>query len=243
MLEPDNLLLTSSLEYTKSGNFPYYIRVIPFDAGQGVLGKNTLSIEYDWGDGTIDKIEYKINEQKNLENFIKLTNIPEEVQLGSPINYAADHIYYPNDKEDFEISKKYNIKITTKYFGTSAVTVQNVNLFLRKVDIIPQDNSLSFFRDISLLKTRMYGPNNTLFYAFESKTPNWILMSTVNWNLKSEKDENVTILPPIRPYKYLLPFEDKFTTLVPLNSSIESIRIVQRGNFGVNVNDRGGGGL
>lgn len=234
---PDVLRLTSALVYSKSNNFPYWIKIEPYANPD----YNVLSIEYDWGDGKKDKIDYKIHEQ-NIENFTRLETRPYPLEPGNPANYSVEHLYLPDNKDDLRTSLFYDIKIKTRYFGLSTIETKTVNVFLNKIDIAPVSDGIGFFRDISLLKTRMFGPDNTILYTFEAENPNWILMSTINWYLKNNEEE-FTLLPPARPYRFLSPFEQRFSTLVPLNSAIETIKLVKRGNIGVNVSDTGGGGL
>jgi hypothetical protein len=83
----------------------------------------------------------------------------------------------------------------------------------------------------------MFFPNNTLIYVFETrgKEKDFILMSTVNWQLLPEEIINKK-LPPIKPYRFFLPFDNT----KQIDFKYEKVPFL-KSNPSRNSNDSGGG--
>lgn len=188
-------LAKDTLNYSLSCYFPVVLAIDPANLyGNGTTNK-IRKIVYKWPDGTSDTNEFK----PTLENNSWL-QFPE---FGNPLNYPTDKTLYLS-KEDAEITLK-NINVECFYFGTKNTTTYNIQIsaFKPKIEGFRYQD---VYDEINLLDARMFGPDNTLLYVFETRNPNYILMSTVNWKLLPEEIINKK-LPPIRPYKFLLPFD------------------------------------
>jgi len=187
-------LKKDTLNYSLSSYFPVNFYIDPSQLyGNGQTNK-IRKIVYKWPDGTVDIKEFKPTLQNN--SWLKF---PE---FGNPLNYPIDKLLY-SSKEDQNLTLK-NINVECYYFGTNNTVTYNIKLSAFKPSI--EGDFDSVYDEITLLDARMFGPNNTLIYVFETKNPNYILMSTVNWQLLPEEVINKK-LPPIRPYKFLLPFD------------------------------------
>jgi len=152
-------------------------------------------IEYIWGDGTTDIVNF----QPNISRDSKLP-YPDEV--GSPLNYPKTKQFY---SKDLTLSV-YNIIINFYCFSSAEPYVFTVTLNLKNPDLDYGDNK--FFDEIHLVKTRMYGADDKILYVFQSQNSDYFLMSNVDWNLKPI--DPVTIESLSRPYKIFKPFEAKF---------------------------------
>ena len=189
-------LIKDNLTYSVSGYTPFTLGIIPKGLFNGLSAK-IRKITYNWPDGTSETKTFK----PSLNNNSYL-DFPE---MGNPLNYPVFKEIY-SQREDG--NQKTNI-ITAEcsFFGSTNTTTYTISTLLLKPDIEEFNIETSgFFDEIKLIDARMFGPNNTLIYVFETKNPNYILMSTVNWQLLPEEVIERK-LPPIRPYKFLLPFD------------------------------------
>lgn len=188
-------LLKNTLSYEVSGYSPFRIGIYPKGLYEG-LSPKIKKIVYKWPDGTSETKTFK----PSLVNNTYL-DFPE---FGNPLNYPVFKDIY-SEREDS--NKKTNIiSVECSYFGSTNTTTYNISAIIIKPDVEGYGFQKGFFGEIKLIDSRMFGPNNTLIYIFETKNPNYILMSTVNWQLLPEEIIERK-LPPIRPYKFLLPFD------------------------------------
>lgn len=150
---------------------------------------------------------------------------------GNPIYYPQSYDFFIKDKKITQKTKK--IEVFVYFFKTSIPLSFTINLNLEKPSFS------DFFESVKLIKTRMFGPNNTILYVFETKNPDYILMSTVNWEIVPE--QIITeMLPPVRYYQFLPSFENRFSTSIPANSAIQNI-ISKNNDIRIeNVYDNGG---
>jgi hypothetical protein len=177
----------------RSGRFaPYELTI---DARNIFFDNKILKVEYIWGNDDIETVSLK----PTLPN-------PED---GNPINILKKKVF---------LSKSYNLsvyEITINFytFGSADPFVFKITLNLQNPPI--DKISGSYFDEVHLIKTRMFGSNNTLLYTFESKTENNILMSLVNW--ESRPPESLPPPPPPLPKPYVLldPFAAKFKEMNP----------------------------
>jgi len=167
------------------------------------------AIEYIWGDGQTDMVNFE---------FITAPNpyVPFPLEVGNPLNYIQKHIFYSKDLN----SSVYNVKVNVYFFGTTNISTFNVNLNLKNPDLEYTTNG--YFGEFHLIKTKMFGANNTLLYVFQTQTPDYILMSTVKWE---SLPSAITIAPNTlsRPYGYVLPFVNRFNSRIPVNDGINPI--------------------
>jgi hypothetical protein len=78
-------------------------------------------------------------------------------------------------------------------------------------------------KEVHLVGSRMFGPDDDILYLFESIEPNYILPVLVNWNNKPAPAPKITIPPEYRPFKLLSPFENEAVTSIDYGSHVYSI--------------------
>jgi hypothetical protein len=162
------------------------------------------AIEYIWGDGTSDIVNFE-------PSILYNNNLPFPSEVGNPLNYPKTKQYY---SKDLNLSI-YNITVNFYCFSNTNPYVYTISLNLQNPDIDYSDNS--FFTDVHLIKTKMYGPNDTILYTFQSQNDDYILMSNVDWKLKPVNPLSVKQLS--RPYRFLKPFETNYIA----NTGIKAI--------------------
>lgn len=148
-------------------------------------------IEYVWGDGTTDVIEYQPNPSLNLN----------KLSLGDPLNFPKTKTYQIKD----QFVSEYNAKIIFYFFGTKETTTFEIFLTLITPDLDFGINRI--FEEFHLVKTKMFGVDNTIVYTFQGINKDlgqdYLLMSTTNWKkipviqLQNSVHSNVEI-----PYGY-----------------------------------------
>jgi len=177
-------------------------------------------IEYIWGDKTTDIVNFQPSVAYNGNLFL-----PSEV--GNPLNYPKTKKFY---SKDLSLSV-YTVIVNFYCFANENPYIYTINLNLKNPDI-DTDNSL--FTDIHLVKTKMYGANDTMLYTFQSQTDEYILMSNVDWKLKPVPP--LTVQQLNRPYRFLKPFEIDHTanteiksfpydTHLPVNPDLDEVPI------------------
>jgi hypothetical protein len=149
-------------------------------------------------------------------------------------NYA--YPLEPGDPRNFPVTKDF---VTTQYFiknNTVLIEIYQMGdefptIIEYNVNILPPEidgNINSYFGEIHLVSTRMFGANNDILYIFESKDPNYTIPILLNW----QKPASVPILttnitPHIkRPYTLQQPFEIK-----NVNNDIQNIKLVKSNNL------------
>jgi hypothetical protein len=80
----------------------------------------------------------------------------------------------------------------------------------------------SGFKELHLVGSRMFGPNDDILYFFESIEPNYILPVLVNWDNKPVPVPKITIPPNYRPFNLLSPFENEAVTSIDDGSHVYS---------------------
>jgi hypothetical protein len=219
-------LESTTRTYNLSAFFPLDFTITPTNLTESEEFK-IKKIVYNWPDNTQEIVEFKPSFK--FDNF---SSVPE--------------FYNPrktNVKKTFTFDKNYieqnilkKIIINVYFFGKKDYDTYTINLvgFKPKIfgNIIDGD---TIFNNIFLVDARMFGPDNELLYVFETEDPNYILMSTVTWEKLIEKREAVK-LPPIRPYKFLMPFNKVvFDTISDLENvpyqTPTSIQIDNGGNY------------
>jgi hypothetical protein len=176
---------------------------LTLDPRQVKFYEKIRAIEYVWGDGTSDMVSYQPSVSYD-------ETLPFPSEIGNPLNYPKTKQYYSNDLK----LSIYDIAINFYCFSNTNPYIFTITLNLKNPDIDYTDNS--FFSDVHLVKTKMYGPKDTMLYTFQSQNDEYLLMSNVDWKLKP-------VLPPTiqqlsRPYRFLKPFE----TNSKVNSGIKT---------------------
>jgi len=154
------------------------------------LNKNIRKIEYVWADDDIEIVNYKPN----------ITNIAN----GNPKKTQKVKKFFSNDSN----LSVYIIKINVYSFGSETPFVFTITLNLKN-PVIDQIPDVSYFNEVHLVKTKMFGSDNKILYVFETKDENNLLMSLVDWKLRP------IIMPPPpprlpRPYVFLEPFATRY---------------------------------
>lgn len=200
---------------------PFTLKVEPKNL---LFSKKIRAIEYIWGDGTTSFINYKPSTTAN-------SNLPFPNDTGNPLNYPQTHDYY---SKDLNLSI-YNIVIKIYFFQTNDIETFNIQLNLKNSEL--QSVLNGNFNEFHLIKTRMFGPDNQLLYVFQTQNPNYILMSNVKW--KSLPLSQISVKPLNRPYGYVLPFDNSFSSDVPANSAIKIIKYIPQ----TSINPDNGGNV
>jgi hypothetical protein len=166
--------------------------------------EKVIKIEYIWGDGTTDIVNYKPNIL--LDNTLPFSN-----EIGNPLNYPKTKQFF---SKDLKLSV-YVVKINFYCFTNTDPYAFTVTLNLKNPDLDYGYNA--YFDEIHLVKTRMYGADDKILYVFQSQNNDYFLMSNVDWKLKPV--DPITVESLSRPYKIFNPFETKFIG----NSGIRAI--------------------
>jgi len=191
------VLNTLNPSVTANNFAPFKLTIDPSNVK--LTTNNIRKIEYVWNENETEVVSYK-------------PTLPKPID-GDPKNTKKTKEFYSND---YELSI-YDIKINIYFFGITNPRVFNIKLNLQNPTLDKTNNS--YFQEVHLIKTKMFGPKNTLLYVFESTSENNLLMSVVDWDKKP--------LPPIpekiplkRPYTFVDPFALKFKDY---NNHIKSI--------------------
>lgn len=154
-------------------------------------------IEYDFGNGNSDTQTYFYS-----DGYDPTLNHPNDI--GDPRNYIKSNAYFLDDNLSKNITIKvsiYQIGITTPFYYFLQLTLNPPNL----------DGEIDgYFKNIHLISTKMFGPDDKILYTFESDEPNYILPAIVKWeeDPKIIQKRNIVYEPP-RIFDILLPFEDE----------------------------------
>lgn len=141
--------------------------------------KKTYKIVYDFNDNTSLKT-IVLAPSANHSN----DNLPFSLEPNDPRNIPVSHAFVLQD----EIYKNYTISISSFFIHLESEPVNcaqytiSLSLSAPILDSISSDISANFFEEIHLVNTRMFGPNNTILYNFESVNPNYLLPTIVEWH-------------------------------------------------------------
>jgi hypothetical protein len=175
-----------------SGRFaPYELTI---DSRNVDLNNKVIKIEYIWGAGEVETVILK-------------PTIP--TSDGDPTKILKKKTFL---SKDYNLST-YNITINFYTFGSADPFTFKITLNLQNPPIDKIEGS--YFDEVHLIKTKMFGSNNTLLYTFESKTENNILMSLVDWKLRPPEDLPPPPPPLPKPYVLLDPFAARFKEMNP----------------------------
>jgi hypothetical protein len=170
------------------------------------LPKKVRMIEYIWGDGTRDIVNYT-----PVAHYAYNPQLYIASDVGNPLNYPKIKIFYSNDLN----LSIYNVTVNFYCFTLfDIVSSFNITLNLKNPNIssYPQDNS--YFSDIHLIKTKMYGSDDKMLYTFQTQDNDYndyILMTNVDWKLKPISKPSL-IESLNLPYKLLKPFETNYSS-------------------------------
>jgi len=183
-----------------------------------VLNPSALSL-----DGKIHRIEYYFGDGKTkIQNlYYSLTsldslNLPYSSEPGDPRNFTQENTYFLEEAEN----KILSVEVRIYEFGSLDFKQYFVNLDLRPP--ILDGQSSEYFKNLHLISTKMFGPDNKMFYVFESVSPTYMLPALIQWETITDSNQTISIQQSeVRPYKLLQPFEkDNVTpvnTIVPIS--------------------------
>ncbi len=201
-----------------------------------ILNPSALSL-----DSKIHRIEYYFGDGKQkIQNlYFTLTSaetmfMPYSAEPGDPRNFQQQNTYFLEKPE----SKVFVIEVRVYEFGSLDYKRYFVNLDLRPP--ILDGQSSEYFKNLHLISTKMFGPDDKIFYVFESQSPTYILPALIKWN-PIEKQETINFINDIaRPYKLLQPFEKEnvtsIETVVPIsfvNPISSTSEILDIGTLGI----------
>jgi len=112
---------------------------------------------------------------------------------------------------------------TYQYFSGILDEVGIWNIGLPEEEILKIYNcNNSYFKEVHLVGSRMFGPNNDILYYFESVNPSYILPVLVNWTQKPAPIPEPYMPVDYRPFKLLAPFENEAVTSIDDGSHVYS---------------------
>lgn len=130
-------------------------------------------IVYDWGDGQIE-------EQKFFPSaFAASDNTGTFRETGDPRNYIKSHVYTLSA----EYKKLVSAKVHLYQFGIKDPITYTFNMTLRAPRL--DGTKTSFFKNMHLVYTKMFGADNKILYIFEGKEPTWAYPVLIDWREKS----------------------------------------------------------
>jgi hypothetical protein len=168
-------LNSNTFNYTLSGYFPFDLKINP----NFLSSKNLYQIIYTI-DGLISRT-IKFFPDTPLGKDLTIDKIPSiayPMAPGDPRNIIFSHLFENLSGNNLI----HNIEIATYELNNPNISTYNIQLNLSSQQFLMGPLSAGFFKDIHLIKHRMFGPNNDIIYFFESEQPNYILPVLINWN-------------------------------------------------------------
>jgi hypothetical protein len=201
-----------------------------------VLNPSALSL-----DGKIHRIEYYFGEGKTkFQSFyysstsIDSLSLPYSSEPGDPRNFLQENTYFLEEAEN----KLLSVEVRVYEFGSLDYKRYFVNLDLKPP--ILDGQSSEYFRNLHLVSTKMFGPENKIFYVFESSSPTYILPALIKWEPLSNITQTINIQSSeIRPYKLLQPFEKENVTPVNTITPISFVVPVSSDNDVIDIGNLG----
>jgi len=178
----NTIYLTNNINITYSSYAPFVLTVDPSNISSAFLNnKKIRQIDYVWGDGTTTSVLYK----------------PDPTQDLNPKNYTQVKKFL---SKDLNLSVYY-IFVNVYVFGSSTPKTYYITLNLKNPTLE------NYFEKVHLIKTRMFGADNQIVYAFETQNEENVLLSLVNWKLKPKE---ISIQELNKPYEIVAPFAQQF---------------------------------
>ena len=189
-----------------------------------ILDGKIYKIDYDFGDGnTFSQKYFYTNETNNLLNF------PNDV--GDPRNYIVSNIYYLTDN----VQKDLTINAKIYDLGNIIPTEYIINLNLNTPNLDGEIDG--YFKNIHLISTKMFGPDDKILYVFESDEPNYILPAIVKWQEDPKIIQSkIFVDKSPRLFNILLPFQNETNDNPLSTTSINKVAELKPVN---NLNDIG----
>jgi hypothetical protein len=205
-VEDTTIILDNTSDFGSSKPSPLVAPfVLTLDPSYVAFNNKIRAIEYIWGDGTSNIINFNPNAQPAPA---------PPLEAGSPVNYPQTHIFYSKDPaiSTYIINVKYHL------FGQPNPIISTIKLILENPSIFNIVSNKNIF-NLKLIKTRMFGVDNKILYTFNAINADkveYVLMATTNWKPLPV----VSVVPKSleRPYTFTQPFEKN--TLIPSNSAI-----------------------
>lgn len=195
----------NSLSAVVNGFAPFTLTIIPSSIP---LTNKVYKIVYNYGDGSVENQILKPDSPEENPSFVTKThNYILTSSFVKDFQITAD--FYQFNKTSFE---RYNFVLSL-----SSPSLESLN---------PDDfaDSSYYFKELHLIGSRMFGPENELLYMFEGIDPDCFVPLLVNWKSKPVQ----TIIRSIkdnyyRPYRLLSPFENERVNSI--NTGTEIIEV------------------
>ena len=195
----------NSLSAVVNGFAPFTLTILPSSVP---LSNKVYKIEYNFGDGTIES------------QLLKPDSAQED-----PCLVSKTHTYILTS------SFVRNFEVTVDFYQFNKPSYDRFNFILSlsapSLEGLNPDNlsQLSYyFKEVHLIGSRMFGPENEILYMFEGIDPDYFLPVLINWKakpiqpiIKSIKDDYY------RPYRLLSPFENERVNSI--NTGTEIIEV------------------
>lgn len=181
------------------------------------LDSKIYKIEYDFGNGNVlTQTYYYSNTSEDTFSY------PYSAEPGDPRNYLQSQTYYLEDTN----AKYLSVEVRIYQFGFSEFRQFFVNLELTPPVLDGNAATSGYFKNLHLISTRMFGPDDKIFYVFESDNPQYILPALVKWDKKEQNIITEQLQNEERPYKLLKGFEKENVTSIETNAQITFINPV-----------------
>lgn len=197
----------SSTVSLASNTFVYLTSSAPFtlsiDPSNVSISSKIYRIDYNFGDGVTETQKLSLN-----------------TMGGDPIYNTVSHTYYLSG---ITLSQTFSATVSFYQMGSAnpTPTVYNIVLNLNAPTL---EGLQGYFSEFHLVGSRMFGPNNTLLYLFESISPNYMIPVIVDWSPAPVVQQvSATPIPPYRPYRLLAPFEVDTHINIGIGSSIKNV--------------------
>jgi hypothetical protein len=151
--------------------------------------EKVYKIVYDFGDGSEPVIK-KLG-GKPLETN---PSLPFPSEILDPRNFKVEHnfVLEKNSEQTFIISIKVYSVISSTITDNFTEYLINLKVTAPVLYNLDSKSDKNFFESIHLVSTRMFGPDNTILYNFESVNPQHLMPTLVKWH----EPYNETNKPP-----------------------------------------------
>lgn len=214
---------TSETVYLSSSNnningfTPFTLTIVPSSVP---ISNKIYKIEYDFGDGT--KISQLLKPNSNQENPASVNQTHNYILTGEFIkDFTVIADVYQFNKSSYD---RFSFIVSL-----SAPPMEELNTQY-------PENSSYYFREVHLIGSRMFGPENEISYMFEGIGPDCFLPVVVNWKQRPVQTIIKTIKDYYRPYKLLSPFENEMVTSINTGTNIVTVPAPNGGSISDNVN-------
>lgn len=151
--------------------------------------KKVYKIIYDFGDGTEPLIK-KLGRDEPEVN----ASLPYPSEVLDPRNFKVEHDFILKEKTEqtFIVSVKVYSVISSTITDNFTEYLINLKTSAPVLYTLDSKSDKNFFESIHLVSTRMFGPDNTILYNFETVNPQYLMPTLIKWH----EPYNETNKPP-----------------------------------------------